>query len=77
MPSSNTLLIAGLPVYIRPLPSGDLVVWHPYNDQLRKIVEPLCRTKGHWQPDYNNWVIWRHYRETVIAALRAIGEDHA
>lgn len=77
MPLPQIVLIAALPVYIRPLPSGDAVVWHPYNDQLRSIIEPVCRHRGYWQPKYNNWVIRHNFVELVVATLKQIGDSHA
>ena len=50
-------LIQGIPVYTRSLPSGDMAVWHPYNEAIRAIVEPICRGCGYWQAEFNNWVI--------------------
>lgn len=65
------LSIRGIPVYVGSLPSGDLKIWHPHNDQVRAIVEPLCRGRGYWNPDYNNWIIRQQCKDSVIAALRA------
>lgn len=70
----HQFLIQGVPVFARSLPSGDMAVWHPFNDAIREIVEPLCRDKGYWQPRYNNWIVLAGYAELVLAAL-ALAED--
>jgi len=70
----HKFLIQGVPVFTRSLPSGDMAVWHPYNEAIRKIVEPLCRDKGYWQSRYNNWIVQACHTEAVIQRL-AILED--
>lgn len=65
--------IRGTPVYVGALPSGDIKVWHPHNDTVRSIVEPICRGKGYWRVDYNNWIVFRRFKHSVLRALRAQG----
>jgi len=65
----HKFLIQGVPVFTRSLPSGDMAVWHPYNEVIRVIVEPLCRDKGYWQPRYNNWIVQACHTEAVIQRL--------
>jgi hypothetical protein len=66
-------LIQGVPVYTRTLPSGDLAVWHPFNDGIRAIVEPICRGCGYWQADFNNWVIKHSNVPRVRSELATLG----
>lgn len=66
-------LIQGVPVYTRTLPSGDLAVWHPFNDGIRAIVEPICRGCGYWQADFNNWVIKQSNVPRVRSDLATLG----
>lgn len=66
-------LIQGVPVYTRILPSGDMVVWHPYNEGIRAIVEPICRGGGYWQAQFNNWVIKQPNASRTRSALSAQG----
>ena len=66
-------LIQGVSVYTRTLPSGDLAVWHPYNEGLRAIVEPICRGRGYWQAEFNNWVIKQPHVARVRNELAALG----
>lgn len=60
-------LIQSVPVYTRTLPSGDMAVWHPYNEGIRAIVEPICRGCGYWQAEFNNWVI----KQPSVARVRS------
>lgn len=64
-------LIQGVLVYTRILPSGDMAVWHPYNQRVRAIVEPICRGCGYWQAKFNNWVIKQPYVAQVSNELAA------
>lgn len=68
--------IFGVPIFVRDLPSGDLAVWHPFNDHVRGIVEPICRRYGYWRSEYNNWIIGRPHRVKVLNALRNAGARH-
>lgn len=68
--------IGGVPVYGRSLPSGDLAVWHPFHPAAREIIEPICRGRGYWRPDHNNWIVFRPFREVVLAELERVGERH-
>ena len=69
--------IAGMPVFGRVLPSGDLAVWHPYNPDVRRIVEPICRHRGYWRSSHNNWLVLCQFREQVMADLKEKGDQHA
>lgn len=68
------LRIHGVPVYLRPLGSGDLAVWHPCNEHVRTVVEPICRSRGHWKAGYNNWIIFRQFQVIVRAELEAVAD---
>lgn len=69
--SKTVLVIRGIVIHIRPLPSGDLAVWHPCNEDVREVVEPICRNRGHWKAEYNNWIIFRQFEDVVCAELAA------
>ena len=66
-------LIQGVPVYTRTLPSGDMAVWHPYNEGIRAIVEPICSGRGYWRAEFNNWVIKQPNVPHVRSELAARG----
>lgn len=76
--NDSILTIDGVPVFVRDLPSGDIKVWHPYNEHVRQIVEPICRGRGLWHPRYNNWVVFAQFKDLALAELRiAAGGRHA
>ncbi|AWI78872.1 hypothetical protein CEW87_05570 [Parazoarcus communis] len=70
---SNVVIlhIHGVPIHLRPLPSGDMAVWHPCNDPIRAIVEPICRNRGRWEGQYQNWIVFHQFRAIVSDELRA------
>lgn len=53
------------------LPSGDMKVWHHFNERLRSIVEGVCRGRGYWNPEYNNWIVKARFVESVLADIAA------
>ena len=57
----------------RALPSGDMAVWHPMSTALRDIVEPICRGRGHWKAEFNNWIVFRQFADAVLADLETQG----
>lgn len=63
--------IAGVRVELRSLPSGDLAVYHRPAEHVRALVEPICRNRGHWNGEYNNWIVFRQFRATVVRELEA------
>jgi len=60
-------------VETRELPSGDMAVWHPMSSDLRDIVEPICRGRGHWKAEFNNWIVFRQFSDAVLADLETQG----
>lgn len=66
-------LVKGVPVYTRRLPSGDVAVWHPFNVEVQAVVEPICRGRGYWQGEFNNWVVKASCAGLVLAELARIG----
>lgn len=65
------LHIAGERVELRSLASGDLAVYHRPAEQVRALVEPICRNRGHWNSEYNNWIVFRQFRAAVVSELEA------
>lgn len=69
------LRILGAPVQLTPLPSGDIAIWHPVNEAVRVVVEPICRGRGYWNPGYRNWVVFAQFKTQVCFELRARSGD--
>lgn len=68
---SKVYFIKGVEVKTRILPSGDMAVWHPANERVRGVVEPICRGSGYWDPEYRNWVVKAGCLHRVEADLAA------
>ena len=65
------IYIAGERVELRSLPSGDLAVYPRPAEHVRALVEPVCRNRGHWNSEYNNWIVFRQFRTAVVSELEA------
>lgn len=65
------LRILGAPVQLTPLRSGDVAIWHPVNEAVRAVVEPICRGRGYWDTDHRNWVVFARFKTQVCFELRA------
>ena len=63
--------IMNVPIHVRKLPSGDIAIWHPYHKQTRSIGETICRNRGHWNDQYNNWIVFSGHKQQVLNALDA------
>jgi hypothetical protein len=61
--------ISNVPVYVRKLPSGDIAVWHSYEERVGKVVESICRSYGYWHSKYNNWIVFSKHKYHVLNAL--------
>lgn len=59
----------GVGIYCLPLPSGDVAIQHAPNEAARAIVEPICRGRGYWHGEYNNWIVFRPFAEKVVADI--------
>ncbi len=69
-------LIGNVSVYVRNLPSGDVAIWHPFNENTRIVVEGICRNHGRWHGRYNNWIIFANCKLKVMEALDSAGEKN-
>lgn len=71
MLETRVLYIAGVRVALRQLPSGDLAIYHRPAEQVRALVEPICRNRGHWNSEYKNWIVFRQFSFAVVSELEA------
>ena len=42
-----------------------------FPEHVRALVEPVCRNRGHWNSEYNNWIVFRQFRAAVVGELEA------
>ncbi len=68
-------LVLGVPVFTRKLPSGDMAVWHPFNSDVQAVIEPICRGRGYWQPDFTNWIVKAPHAASVLRELATVGRS--
>lgn len=73
MVTSKYYYINDVPVQIRYLPSGDIAVWHPVNIGISNIIESICRNRGRWDRQYNNWIVFKQYKFQVILDIERRG----
>jgi hypothetical protein len=59
-------LILGVRVHARNLPTNNMAVAHCYDEAVRNVIEPICRGRGHRDPEYKNRMIFDRFRETVL-----------
>lgn len=60
---------SGVGIYAKPLPSGDVAVWHRPSDPVRAIVEPVCTGHGYWDRQHNNWVVFERFAQSVLRLI--------
>lgn len=63
--------IRGARVVARKLPFGNFAVWHPFDPDVREVVEGACRGRGKWQSKYRNWVVFDRFWPEVFVTLLA------
>lgn len=71
-PSEWVFSIQNVWVFVRNLPYGNVKVYHRPSDTVRKIVEPLCRGHGYWNPKFNCWIVFDHFKQELLNSLEAI-----
>lgn len=61
----------GKKIWVRQLPFANLTVFHWHDDQLRSIVEPICRGRGKWQSGHRNWLVFERFKNDLLAQRSA------
>lgn len=56
-------------VWVREFQSGDLSVFHRYDQRVRAVVEPLCRSRGYWNARYKNWIVFKQFKAELLELL--------
>lgn len=52
----------------------NVAIWHPFDPEVRKIVESACRDRGWWHKKYRNWVVFDYFWPEVFATLQAANQ---
>lgn len=68
--------INNIPVHVRTLPSADIAIWHPFNPSIWKIIDAICRGKGRWNSQYNNWIVFNTFANDVITLIESKSDQH-
>lgn len=58
-------------IWVKELPFGNVKVFHRFDEQARQIVEPICRSRGYWNGQYNNWIVFDQFKSEVLELLSA------
>jgi hypothetical protein len=56
-------------VWVREFQSGDLSVFHRYDQRVRAVIEPLCRSRGYWNARYKNWIVFKQFKAELLELL--------
>ncbi|MFS8974552.1 hypothetical protein PO002_08625 [Cupriavidus necator] len=64
-----TFSVLGVTVRARELPRNNIAIYHPICEPVRELVEPICRGRGFWSAEYNNWVVFEQFKRLVLEEL--------
>ena len=67
-----TFSILGVSVHVRELPRNNIAVFHQICEPIRQLVEPICRGRGYWNPEFKNWIVFETFKDTVLTELGQI-----
>jgi hypothetical protein len=56
-------------IWVKEFQSGDLRVFHRYDQRVREIVEPMCRRRGYWNAQYKNWIVFKQFKAELLELL--------
>lgn len=56
-------------VWVKELPFGNVRVFHRFDDQARRVVEPICRDRGYWNGQYKNWIVFDQFKLELLQLL--------
>jgi hypothetical protein len=56
-------------IWVKEFQSGDVRVFHRYDQRVREIVEPMCRRRGYWNAQYKNWIVFMQFKEELLELL--------
>ncbi|MHA7685091.1 hypothetical protein [Cupriavidus sp. PET2-C1] len=64
-----TFSVLGVTVRARELPRNNIAIYHPICEPVRELIEPICRGRGFWSAEYNNWVVFEQFKGLVLEEL--------
>lgn len=56
-------------IWVKELPFGNIRVFHRYDEGVRQIVEPICRSRGYWNAQYKNWIVFDRFKTEILELL--------
>jgi len=56
-------------IWVKEFQSGDLRVFHRYDQGVRQVIEPMCRTRGYWNAQYKNWIVFKQFKAELLEQL--------
>jgi hypothetical protein len=56
-------------IWVREFQSGDLRVFHRYDQRVREVIEPMCRKRGYWNAKYKNWIVFKQFKPELLDLL--------
>jgi hypothetical protein len=56
-------------IWVKELPFGNIRVFHRYDEHVRRIVEPICRSRGYWNGQYKNWIVFDRFKAELLESL--------
>ena len=56
-------------IWVKEFQSGDLRVFHRYDQRVREVVEPMCRRRGYWNAQYKNWIVFKQFKAELLELL--------
>ncbi len=70
-----TFSVYGVTVRVRELPINNIVVFHSLCEPVRELIEPICRGRGYWSAQYNNWIVFEQFKGVVLDELARVGRS--
>ncbi|KJK22605.1 hypothetical protein UB46_21045 [Burkholderiaceae bacterium 16] len=64
-----TFSVLGVTVRVRELPRNNIAIYHQICEPVRELVEPICRGRGFWSAQFNNWVVFEQFKGLVLEEL--------
>lgn len=70
-----TFDVGGTWVWVRELPYGNIKVFHRPSEYARKVVEPICRSRGYWNAKFKSWIVFDKFKVDILRCLNESGRQ--